>query len=240
LGPDVSVFANVPKEWRMGQGTFYRAQGNAQPLLVVEVTSESTRANDLGIKKEYYRQAGVPVYALVDRDDSQEPPVVSLLGFRGTADGYVPMTPDERGWLWVDTVRVWLAAEGDRVICYDEQGRRIADAVQLHEEVRQMQAQLEEAASLMEKEVLTRREAEARTRAEAQARQEAEARVRQEAHARQEAESRAQHEAQARQEAEARAQREAQARQEAETRADEAATRLQEMEAELRRLRGQP
>jgi Uma2 family endonuclease len=76
-------------------------------------------------------------------------------------------------------------------------------------------------------------EIDARLRAEAEARAQAETRLRSEAEARTNAEARAQAEAEARTNAEARAQAEAEARTNAET-------RLHELEAELRRLRGQP
>jgi hypothetical protein len=122
------------------------------------------------------------------------------------------MPKDDRGRLWLESIGIWLATDGQKVICYDgETDEPIGD-------YRQTRQQFLEA----------RREAEVeRVRTEAaQGRAEAE-RVRAEAE-RMRAEA-----AQASAEAEkARADAEAQARQ-----AD--AVRLRELEAELARLRGQ-
>lgn len=45
-----------------------------------------------------------------------------LLGLR-----YIPLAVDERGRLWLDPLRVWLALEGWGVVCYDERGERTED-----------------------------------------------------------------------------------------------------------------
>jgi Uma2 family endonuclease len=259
LGPDIEVFADVPATWDRGRATFYRAQEEARPVLVIEITSESTRANDFGIKKEFYRQAGVPVYALVDRyDEGEESPTVSALGFRLTPDGYVPRPADPQGRVWLESVGLWLGAENGEAFLYDQAGVRLEAPEDLADAalaaLAKAQERADEAQSLMEEEVRARREAESRAEQEARARAEAQARAREEARVRAETEARAREEARARAEAEARAREEARARAEAEAQAREAArvqaeaesrandlaARLQEMAAELHRLRGQP
>jgi Uma2 family endonuclease len=177
LGPDLEVFADVPENWGRGRGTFYRNEANARPLLVIEVTSASSRKNDLGVKVDYYRQAGVPVYALVDRYDDQEPPVVSVLGFRLTAEGYVPIPLDARGRLWLEPVRLWLAVESGEAVLYAENGARYDDPANLVQNIRQAMARVEELEALMDEEVRARRDAEARAQQEGQARTQAESQV---------------------------------------------------------------
>jgi Uma2 family endonuclease len=238
LGPDIEVFADVPVTWKRGRATFYRAQEEARPLLVIEITSDSTRDNDFGIKKEFYRRAGVPVYALVDRhDEGEEPPVVSALGFRLTSDGYVPLPADPQGRVWLETVGLWLGAENGEAFLYDQAGVRfempdeVADAAL--EALARAEERVGEAQSLMEEEVRARQAAESRAEQETRARAEAEAQAREAARVQAEAQARAA-------EAEARAREEARVRAEAETRANDLAARMQEMAAELRRLRGQP
>ena len=64
LAPDVAVFFNVQRrdDWE----TFNVKAEGAIPALVVEVTSRSTRKNDLGIKVDYYHRAKVPLYLIAD------------------------------------------------------------------------------------------------------------------------------------------------------------------------------
>src|SRR6516165_8904 len=64
LGPDVAVFFGVRRfiDW----ATFDVAAEGARPILVIEVTSPETRANDIGIKVDYYHRARVPLYVIAD------------------------------------------------------------------------------------------------------------------------------------------------------------------------------
>jgi len=66
LGPDVAVFFGVERDRNYDWATFNVAAEKARPALVIEVTSRNTRKNDLGIKVDYYRRAGVPLYVIAD------------------------------------------------------------------------------------------------------------------------------------------------------------------------------
>jgi hypothetical protein len=105
-----------------------------------------------------------------------------LLGYKLTATGYQPIKPNEQDWLWLEPVQVWLAWQGDKLVCYNKQGELIRNYAGEHQ---------------------ARREAEAHAEAERQAKLEAEARAEAERQAKLEAESRAEAERQARLEAEA-------------------------------------
>jgi hypothetical protein len=218
MGPDLSVFLNVPRQWDITKGTFRVRELGARPVLVIEVTSENTRNVDLDEKVLKYYQGGVPFYAIVDYCPEMEERKVKILGYRATAEGYVRLPLNEKGWLWLEPVGLWLAGEGDRAVCYDREGNRIPDIVQLAETVKQADARVEEAQLQTEEAVQARQEADRRaTEADRKA---------------EEADRRAT-------EADRKAAEAARAKQEAENRATDLATRLQQMEAELNRIRGQ-
>ena len=83
--------------------TFKLADSGARPVLVVEVTSDDTRGNDLGVKKGFYHRARVEVYVIVDaRQLTDEVRQVRLLGFRHTPERYEPIPLDDQGRLWVE------------------------------------------------------------------------------------------------------------------------------------------
>jgi colicin import membrane protein len=188
-GPDFAVIEGFPANWDRSRGTFYVAEFDAHPLLVLEVTSPTTRDQDLDDKVDEYYQAGVPFYAIVDRlyHDGERP---RLLAYRAGERGYERLKPDAQGWLALEPIGLFLAFEGEKLVCRDAQGRRLLD--------------YQETVQAYRAEVQTRQEAEARAEQER-------ARAEAEAQARQQAEQRAQAEAQARE-------AEVQARQQAEER----------------------
>lgn len=179
-GPDFTVLEGVPEDRDTLEGTVYVGAIGARVLLVIEVTSPTTRENDLVKKVAQYDQAGIPWYFIVDQLSAGPDPLY-LLGYRATAEGFTRLRPDERGRLWVEPLCFWLAFEDGRAVCYDEQGHRVPDNVELAEVVEQTAARMEEAEADLH-------EADARAQAEARARQEAEARARQEMQLRQQKE----------------------------------------------------
>lgn len=162
-GPDIVVFRGVRRrrDWR----TFYVAQEGARPLLVIEITSPDTRQTDLVNKVDHYHRAGVPLYVIVDAvveeaDERQLEPI----GYRHTPSGYERFAPDERGWLWLEPVGLWLGVEGTRVYLYDPSGNKIV----IYSDVE----------GAREAEAQARAEAETRAKDEAKARKAAEQRIR--------------------------------------------------------------
>jgi hypothetical protein len=202
LCPDDAVFLGVRRH--VAWSSFNVAEEGARPVLVAEITSPETRSNDVGIKREYYHRAKVPWYVIADVtrevDDERR---IELMLYRRTRRGYRREPADERGWVWLEPVGLWLGVTRDarggfmRLACYDPE---------TDQEVGNYRA----ISRALEEEVKARRRAERARAAEARARHRAEKQALAEARAREDAERRAREEAQARQ-AEARAREEAEA-----------------------------
>jgi Uma2 family endonuclease len=175
-GPDIALIFGLHerKNWR----TFDVTAEGARPALIIEVTSPSTRQLDLYSKVDEYDLVGVPLYIVVDLIERRGQLLVRLLGYRQGLDAYEMLPPDEQGRLWLEPARLWIGVEASRVYCYDEQGRRLGDYVELAEA---LDAALEARAAA---EAQAREEAAARAAAEAQAREEAAARAAAEARVR--------------------------------------------------------
>jgi colicin import membrane protein len=208
-GPDLAVVFGVRAQ--QNWSTFNVAQEGVRPALIVEITSPETRQLDLYDKVDEYELAGVPFYVIVETYTVRRATLRRLKGYQLSEGVFTTLAPDERGWLWLEPVGIWIGMRDNQVECYDEAGALIGDYTAID---------------------AARIQAENRAVTEAQARAEAEA------HAAAEAQARAEAEAHAAAEAQARA-AEAQARVEAEQRAAATEARLQALEAELRRLRGE-
>jgi Uma2 family endonuclease len=168
-GPDIAVICGVAEQ--RNWSTFDVAEENAHPALIVEVTSPETRQNDLLDKVDIYEQAGIPLYVIVDTRPWKGEERAHLLVYHLTLNGYEILAPDERGWLWLEAVRVWLGVRENRVECYDADGSVIGD----YKAIDQARAAAEARAETAEARAET---AEAQVAAEAQARMQAEARLR--------------------------------------------------------------
>lgn len=170
-GPDFAVVEGFPEDWDGQRGTFRLTEFGARTLLVIEVTSPTTRRGDLNQKVTEYYQAGIPYYAVVDRQfQGGEQP--RLFAYGAGEQGYVLVETDAEGWLPLEPIGLWLRFEEGRLACRDAGGRRL----RAYREVMQGARQAEERA---EAEARARQEAQASAEAEAQARQQAEERIRQ-------------------------------------------------------------
>ncbi len=169
LCPDIAVFFNVKRhiDWNI----FDVAAEGARPVLVLEVTSRSTRKNDLGAKVEFYHRAKVPLYVIADAVGRGAKRRIKLIGYQYERKTYKPILPGEDGRIYLEPVRLWLGITRDRqagflrLACFDPD-----TGVELGDYTAVSQA-LVEARALAEAE-------HRRAEAEAQARAEAEARIR--------------------------------------------------------------
>jgi len=184
LVSDIAVFFDVEphRDW----ATLDVAAEGVRPALVVEVTSLATRKNDVKDKFDFYHRARVPLYVIVDvlQEDDQEREL-SLVGYRYTPMGYREIPADDRGWIWLQPVRLWLGLARDRrlgcdrVECYDdESGEELGEYTAVSQalaEEKEARAQAEARAAV---EMEAREQAERRAAAETEARTQAEARIR--------------------------------------------------------------
>ena len=170
--------------------------------LVVEITSESTRKNDLGIKVEFYHRAKVPFYLVVDVTRPKGVRHLTLIGHRYTPQGYERIEPDARGRIYLDSVDLYVGVTHDRLAGYDrlacfdpKTGEELGDYTALKEAIDKARKETQRVKREIRAETRARIEAEGRIRtleaearaasrgpvprkAEARARIETEARIR--------------------------------------------------------------
>ncbi len=114
VAPDVFVVKGVAKKMRDNYLLWEEGKG---PDLVIEVTSSSTKKEDVKKKYELYRDVlKVPEYFLFDpRGDYLMPP---LKGYRLRDGDYQPLLP-EQGRLRSETLGLELVQEGSCLRLYD-------------------------------------------------------------------------------------------------------------------------
>ena len=94
--PDLLVAFNAsPQLYRAQNGYIVSEQGKA-PDFVLEVASESTASNDLGVKKDYYETLGIGEYWLFDHTGGDYYRA-RLLGYRLEAGRYVAIPVTQVG-----------------------------------------------------------------------------------------------------------------------------------------------
>ncbi len=225
LGPDVVVLFGV-HQW-LRQATFEVAVEGGWPVVVIEVSSPSTRSHDRANKPDLYYRAGVEKYVIVDRGwQGTDPP--RLIGYQRGPQGWLHLPPDPRGWLDLSPVSVFLGLEGDRAWLYHAAtGVRLPDLTGATIAMENAEAKVRDAEEQI-------RDAEEKIRDEAKARADAEGKVRDEVKARADAEVKARDaEAKAR-DAEATARDETKARADAEAKARDAEAKTRDAEAKAR------
>jgi Uma2 family endonuclease len=102
-GPDFFAVLDVEPGDRLGW-VVWEEEGR-YPDVIVELTSPSTRKIDLGPKKDLYERVfRTRDYFVYDPFNPN-----SLQGWHLDANHkYQPLEPDERGWLWCETLGAWL------------------------------------------------------------------------------------------------------------------------------------
>lgn len=115
VAPDTFVIKGVPKRDRK---TYKLWEEGKAPCLTVEVTSGTTRHEDLDRKKSIYERLGVEDYILFDPlGDHLDP---RLQGYRLVKGRYRPIPPRRDGALVSQAIGVTFRIEGDHL--------RLADA----------------------------------------------------------------------------------------------------------------
>jgi len=159
LGPDVAVFFHVgpydPKE-----GTFYVGDHDSEPVLVIEVTSVSTRVNDVGPKVDLYWRAGVPLYIVADiAEEGRGEDEQRVTAFRRGATGYEPIVPDARGRIALTPLPLWIRLRDGRVALEDAAGKRIGDYTEIARQAREERQRADHIERELEGQIEANREA---------------------------------------------------------------------------------
>jgi Uma2 family endonuclease len=104
-GPDFFVVKGVADNTRWREAWVLWEEDGLAPNLVIELTSQSTEAEDIGPKKEIYEQIlRTPEYFCYNPQTEQ------LFGWRLRTGRYVEIKPDERGWFWSEELKLWIGA----------------------------------------------------------------------------------------------------------------------------------
>ena len=167
VSPDVMLAKGVRKEKKRPN---YLLWEERPPSLVVEVTSRSTREEDLGKKKDLYERMGVEEYVLFDPfEEYLRPP---LQGYRLEGGRFQPIRREDNGSLLSQTTGLRFKPEGERLRLVDV---ATGEPLRWPEEVEAAQALAEAALQVAEERA---NEAEERANEEAKARRAAEDRIR--------------------------------------------------------------
>ncbi len=101
-GPDFFVVTDTDNRHRKSWVVWEEGK---MPELVIELLSESTAANDRGIKKDLYaRRFRTPEYFWFSPETGE------FAGFRLQGAQYKEIPPDERGWRWSEVLGLYLGA----------------------------------------------------------------------------------------------------------------------------------
>ncbi len=77
-------------------------EGGKYPDFIIELLSKTTRQEDLTTKKDLYQSVfKLYEYCCYDRLANE------LLGWRGHRK-FEPVLPNERGWIWIEKMQLWL------------------------------------------------------------------------------------------------------------------------------------
>lgn len=120
--PDVSVIPNVVDSARP-RGQFDVPDEGTRPIFVLEMVSPRFVESDYERKPNIYEQAGVREYIIIDSNlrDWDDEVSYTLEGHRLHEGRYVPIQPDERGWLFSEENGAWIGvtADGDEFFVID-------------------------------------------------------------------------------------------------------------------------
>jgi len=139
VAPDVFVVKGVPK----GDRRVYQLwQEGKAPDVVIELTSRSTREEDLGPKKGIYEMLGVQEYFIFDPLHEYLEP--SLVGFRLSKEGYRPIQPLHSGAMVSQVLGLELQVEGRLLrLVVSATGEKLLTPLEVQAARRKAEAELE-------------------------------------------------------------------------------------------------
>ncbi len=170
--PDVCVAFGIQNK-AQNRTKFIVPNEGVRPAFVLEVVSPRYRKADREIKVLHYATARVQEYVIVDRRSYRGQMTDEVLGYRLTPSGaYQPITPDDDGRIYCQTLDLWISLQDGRLVIQDGQtGDRLLRSDELETLTAQERLRAEQAEQQAEQERL--RAEQERLRAE-QAEQQAE------------------------------------------------------------------
>jgi Uma2 family endonuclease len=152
-GPDFFAVLNIDgsysrEDWRVAK------ENGRYPDIIIELTSKTTAKEDKGPKKDLYEQTfQTAEYFIFDVYNS-----ASLEGWRLKNNRYQPIDPNPYGWLWSETLSLWLGiwygdidheppqGECEWLRFYDKQERVILLPEEYERQLKEQQVHEKEAA----------------------------------------------------------------------------------------------
>lgn len=119
-GPDFFVVKDTERRHRKSWVVWEEGK---LPDIIIELLSDSTAANDRGLKKDLYAQRlRTPEYFWFSPDTGE------FAGFRLNGFQYEEIPLDERGWRWSEVLSLYLGIEGGGLALLHGAGRIAANA----------------------------------------------------------------------------------------------------------------
>jgi Uma2 family endonuclease len=132
-GPDFFVVLNTQhyprKSWVVWE------EDGKYPNVIIELLSESTEKVDRGLKKQIYQDTfRTPDYFWFDPDG------LEFAGFHLVDGKYLPLEPNEQGWLWSEQLQLFLGVQDDKLRFFSRAGQLVPtpqESAELGEQQRQ-------------------------------------------------------------------------------------------------------
>lgn len=122
LTPDVALVKGINQP---DKATYVVELDGPPPNVVFEVASESTFREDLNNKLRLYASAfEAKEYIAYDPHQPRLWSGSRLKAWRLEGTDYVPLRPDERGWIWSAQLESWLVEDGPALRLYTADGQR--------------------------------------------------------------------------------------------------------------------
>lgn len=135
-GPDFFVVLGTANKARKSWVVW--GENGQYPNLIVEILSNSTAKVDKGLKKELYQNTfRTPDYFWFDPDTSE------LKGFHLLDGRYVPIEPNEPGYLWSEQLGLYLGVYNNQLRFFNDEGQLIPSPEELAEQAQQRAEQAE-------------------------------------------------------------------------------------------------
>ena len=129
--PDTFVAIGITNK-QENRRQFVVGKEGVRPALIIEVVSPRYRQADREIKVVEYARAQVQEYVIIDRRIQRGQELDEILGYRLVQGHYQPITPDEEGRIFCETVGLCLSfIEGHLVMEDAQTGERLLTSSEL-------------------------------------------------------------------------------------------------------------